>query len=546
MRGAEREMEGGEEAWQWQMKEMVWSVAAIAISCTVLIIWQKLWLKPQRIRSVLHKQGITGPTGSFLLGNLSEIQKIQSQISNLSSSSIPDQWVHSLFPFLHQWRKQYGPIFLYSTGNKQHLYVGDPGLLKELNLTRSLDLGRPSYLSKALKPMLGYGIIRANGHNWSFQRNLIAPQFFISKIQNMVGFMQESTKEIMRKWERCITESGGKAAEIVIDDDLKALTADVICKACFGSSYAQGNQIFAKLAALQAALAKPNLLFGFANLRFLPTQENREIRRLEKEFEKLILNVIEDRKLENQRLVNENRKDLLQLMIDSAVDADLSGWGILKKLRRKRKTTKLIADMCSNIYFAGSETTALSVTWTLILLAMHPHWQERLRSEILDTFSNMSPHSFQDTEKFRNLKQLTMVIQESLRLYSPGIITSREALEDIKIGEVVVPKGTNIWIFMLALHRDAEIWGEDADEFRPERFEGGVAEACKYPQAYLPFGFGSRICVGQNFALMEVKIMLSLLLSNFSFSISPNYRHCPCFKMLLMPKYGAPLIVTKL
>ena len=80
--------------------------------------------------------------------------------------------------------------------------------------------------------------------------------------------MEESTRETMRKWERSIKESGGKTVEIVVDKDLKALTADVICKACFGSSYAQGNQIFATLDALQVAIAKPNLLFSFTNVRF--------------------------------------------------------------------------------------------------------------------------------------------------------------------------------------------------------------------------------------------------------------------------------------
>ncbi|KAK4268365.1 hypothetical protein QN277_025033 [Acacia crassicarpa] len=204
-------------------------------------------------------------------------------------------------------------------------------------------------------------------------------------------------------------------------------------------------------------------------------------------------------------------------------------------------------DICSNIYFAGSETSALLVTWTLILLAKHPHWQERLRSEIHDTLPNISsPHCFQDMDQFRKLKLLTMVIQESLRLYPPGLTAAREALEDMKIGEMVVPKGTNIWVLVPAMHGDAEIWGEDVNEFNPKRFEGGISEACKYPQAYLPFGLGSRICVGQHFALIEAKIILSILLSNFSFSISPNYRHCPTFKMLLVPKYGAPLLVSKL
>ena len=99
---------------------------------------------------------------------------------------------------------------------------------------------------------------------------------------------------------------------------------------------------------------------------------------------------------------------------------------------------------------------------------------------------------------------------------------------------------------MTVIHRDKEIWGEDADEFKPERFEGGVFEACKYPRAYMPFGYGPRICLGQHFAIVEAKIALVHLLSKFSFSISPNYRHYPFYKLVLFPKYGAPLLVTKL
>ncbi|KAI9108078.1 hypothetical protein K1719_020951 [Acacia pycnantha] len=144
------------------------------------------------------------------------------------------------------------------------------------------------------------------------------------------------------------------------------------------------------------------------------------------------------------------------------------------------------------------------------------------------------------------MKQLSMVVLESLRLYGPAITSSREALEEVKVGDMVVPKGTNILVFITAIHRDKEIWGEDAHEFKPKRFEGGVSEACKYPQAYLPFGLGTRICAGQNFALTQANMALVLLLANFSFSISPNYRHSPFYKFVMFPQYGAPLLVTKL
>jgi len=138
-----------------------------------------------------------------------------------------------------------------------------------------------------------------------------------------------------------------------------------------------------------------------------------------------------------------------------------------------------------------------------------------------------------------------MVIQESLRLYGPAIVVSREVLAEMKLEEFVLPKGIYMWLFLPSLHRDADNWGPDATKFNPERFANGVSASCKYPQAYLPFGLGSRHCLGQNFAITEMKVVLSLLLYNFSFDVSPNYCHCPVYKMVLMPKYGVRLLVSK-
>lgn len=139
-----------------------------------------------------------------------------------------------------------------------------------------------------------------------------------------------------------------------------------------------------------------------------------------------------------------------------------------------------------------------------------------------------------------------MVIHETLRLYGPAVITSREAFADMKVGDLTVPKGTNIWIPVTTLHRDPDNWGPDVGEFKPERFARGIAEACKYPQSYIPFGFGSRLCIGQTFAMLELKILVSLMLSNFCFSMSPEYRHSPVFKMLLVPQHGIRLMARRL
>ncbi|KDO64199.1 hypothetical protein CISIN_1g022822mg [Citrus sinensis] len=290
---------------------------------------------------------------------------------------------------------------------------------------------------------------------------------------------------------------------------------------------------------MQEVMSKPSLLFGLPNIRWLPTKSNREIRRLKKEVEDLILKVVKDRQEESLK-DGKNSKDLLQMILESA-DAD-------NELHQYiHKTDRFIVDNCKNIYFAGYETTALSASWTLMLFALHPEWQERVRAEAIEMLGDCTdqPHCSLDVDTISQLKMLTMVVQESMRLYPPSVVMAREAFADIKLGDFVVPKGLHIWSLIPALHRDPENWGADSNEFKPERFANGISEACKYPQTYIPFGTGTRLCVGQNFAMLELKIMLSLLLSRFSFSLSPNYIHSPVFKMLLIPKHGMRLLVKR-
>ena len=144
------------------------------------------------------------------------------------------------------------------------------------------------------------------------------------------------------------------------------------------------------------------------------------------------------------------------------------------------------------------------------------------------------------------LMQLKMVIYEILRLY-PGVVTvSRQALKDVKLGNLDVPKDVNVWITLLALHRDPEFWGPDANEFNPERFVDGVSGACKSSHAYIPFGVGARVCPGQILALTELKVLFAMILSKFKLTVSPNYRHAPKFGLLLVPENGVNILVQKI
>jgi len=108
-----------------------------------------------------------------------------------------------------------------------------------------------------------------------------------------------------------------------------------------------------------------------------------------------------------------------------------------------------------------------------------------------------------------------MVIQETLRLYSPVLFVARTTLKDFNLNGIKVPKGINIQIPIPIFHEDIDIWGVDTHEFKPERFSNGVLGSCKFPQAYMPFGIGSRVCPGQHLAMVELKAILSIILLKF-------------------------------
>ncbi|XP_052181156.1 uncharacterized protein LOC127794249 [Diospyros lotus] len=504
----------------------------VVLGWIFLYVFNIIWVKPERLRRKLRRQGIRGPRPYLLFGNVLEMKRIQAaaKASDVVGEFIAHDYTSTLFPYFEQWRKEYGPVYTYSTGNKQHLYVNRPDLVKEMKQSFTLNLGKISYLSKALDPLLGNGILRSNGQVWAHQRKIIAPEFFMDKVKGMVGLIVESTQTLLRKWEDCIEAQGGEEADIKVDEDLRNVSADVISRACFGSSYSKGKEIISKLRILQKAVTKSKhgLLFD------LPTIGREETRTLEKEIESLIWETVEKRVQEYSGASPGPVKDLLQLILDGAMKDNFVG--------REYSSKRFIVDNCKNIYFAGNEPTAVAASWCLILLALYPDWQARIREEVTQV---CQPDGLPDVDSLPRMKAVTMVIQEALRLYPPAAFVSREVLEEMEIGNLIVPKGVFIWTLIPTLHRDRDIWGEDADEFRPERFANGVSGACKFPQAYLPFGSGGRLCLGRNLGMVQLKIVLALIVSKFSFSLSPKYRHSPAYRMTVEPGHGVDIVVKR-
>ncbi|CAI9107198.1 OLC1v1006502C2 [Oldenlandia corymbosa var. corymbosa] len=361
-------------------------------------LYDSLVAKPNRLRSALRKQGVSGPKPSLLLGNILQIKQSRdeavaaakgSSLFSDGAAPVSHDCGSLLLPFLEKWRKQFGEVFMFSLGNTQILSVTQPDMVKEITTCTSLDLGKPTYQAKERGSLLGQGILTSNGAVWAHQRKILAPELYMEKVKGMITLVQESTMTMINTWKNIIDEAGvSGVADIEIDPQMRSFSGDVISRACFGSSYAKGEEIFLKLRALQEASSRRVLATGIPGMRHLPTQNNRETWALEKEVKNLILQVVKERTSQ----AGGCEKDLLQMVIEGAKKSDFS----------KDEMDRFIVDNCKNIYLAGYETTAVSAAWCLMLLAANPEWQERIRSEVVDICKGQIP----DSDMIRKMKQV--------------------------------------------------------------------------------------------------------------------------------------------
>lgn len=136
-----------------------------------------------------------------------------------------------------------------------------------------------------------------------------------------------------------------------------------------------------------------------------------------------------------------------------------------------------------------------------------------------------------------------MILQEVLRMYPSAPLIVRAPTETVKIGSLTIPAGVHLTLLLGLLNYDANIWGDDVKEFKPQRFAEGVSSATKIQSSFIPFSAGPRICIGHNFAMTEAKLAIAMLLQHFSFELSPSYLHAPFAIITLQPQYGAPVIL---
>jgi len=386
--------------------------------------------------------------------------------------------------FIHQ---RYGDFV--RTRLPLHLYfVADPQVIDEI-LVKKADSFHKDHTSRLLSRMIGNGLLVNEGASWRRQRRLLQPAFHHQQLQSYAALMVQAIEQAAAGW---------RAGEVRnVHEDMMGVTMRIVAGTLFGADVsASARDLGGVISSMMEEFTRLLGLAGrFAPPLWVPTPSNRRFRRSARRVESVILQIIEARR--NSGAAGD---DLLSLLIRAR---DEEGGEM---------TDAQVRDEALTLFLAGHETTALALTYALHLLARHPERQARLADELRTVLGQRSP-TLADLEQLRFTE---MVILETMRLYPPAWAMGRRAIADVEIGGYRLPKGSEFVLSPWVVHRDPR-WFDAPDEFRPERWEGELAQ--RLPRfAYFPFGGGPRVCIGNRFAMMEAKLVLAAARQRFRFA----------------------------
>ncbi|XP_050208247.1 cytochrome P450 CYP72A219-like [Mercurialis annua] len=490
----------------------------LALFLSLKLVYQ-IWLKPKITEHKLRKQGI-------------HVQSFKQPHGNIKEANIEPELTHDIGarvdPLLHGLASRYKKLFAVSHGTMPTVIIMDPKLIKEI-LTRKFDFQKPE-VSPTMKFFLK-GLANIEGDKWAKHRKIINPAFHIEKLKGMLPSFMASCEEMIEKWDNLI--GSAEYYEVDVMPEFQDLTADIISRAAFGSNLEEGKFIFS-LQRKQGQLFLQSL-FNLNSIwsRLLPSKLTKRMVQIHRQIRSLFEGIIENKEKATHS-GNTDQQDLLSLLLQSNSNE-------VNENKNGGMSREDIIEECKLFYFAGHETTANLLTWTMVMLSMHQNWQDKARNEVLQLVGKKKL-TFDD---LNHLKIVNMILLEVLRLYPPTSLV-RSIHKETKIGEYSLPAGVNLKVPLHLVQRDPQLWGDDATEFNPDRFYDGILKASKDQLSFFSFGWGPRICIGQNFAMLEAKLALALILQRFSFHLSPTYKHAPNVVITLQPKFGAQIILHKI
>lgn len=438
-----------------------------------------------------------GPKGHLLVGNL------------LGYARDP-------LGFMARCSRDYGDVVRLRMAGLPLYLLGHPDHAEYVLVKHNRNFVKSRYFRRELS-FLGQGLLTGEGELWRRQRRLAQPAFHRRRVGAYGEAMVSHAERMLATWR------DGEVRDV--HREMRHLTLGIVADVLFGADREKADEVAEILEWLDEHTNQLEEQGSAMVARFflgnLPTPANLRFRKGIGRLDEVIYGLIDER-----RASGEDTGDLLSMLLRFRDEADVP------------MGDRQLRDEVLTLLLAGHETTALALSWTWYLLSKHPEVEARLLEELQEVLGDRAP----TVADLSRLSYAEMVIKESMRLYPPAWGISRETIDECEIGGCRVPAGTQVLIVLWAMHRDPRYF-QNPEAFDPARWEGGLAKWLpKY--AYLPFGAGPRVCIGNAFAMTEAVLLLATIAKGFRLEMVPERRVVPQPTTTLRPREGIRMLLS--
>jgi len=412
---------------------------------------------------------------------------------------------------LSKYAELHGETFrFYFGGVKEAIVTINPAVIQHVLKTNAENYHKSEIQTKRMKHFLGKGLLTLHGDEWRTQRRLIQKGFDRKQLEVLSSIMQDSLAESLRDFDR-----EARCGPVDIYPHLMKMTFGMVGRSLFGARLKEADIDFISetISTVQKFMVRQTIQ-PYLNPWFAVSGELRRHNEMRARADSILLDYIRRRRQETPG------RDLLQILMDARYS---DGEGM---------SDELVTSESMQLLVAGHETSSNALSWLLYLLSSRPDCVQRLREEF-DSVLAGEPMTYSHVPK---LEFAAQVVQEGLRLYPPFWMVDRMALSGDRAGDLDIPRGSTVVVFIYGVHHSPRHW-ENPERFDPERFTK-PNEKLHTPCSWLPFGAGPRGCIGGNYAMLQIFMILSVLLRKYDFQLVPGQTVEARPMVILRPKDG--------